>query len=424
MMNLRDYQSMLADKGKQILLEHNIVYLGMKFRVGKTAIALTIAERIKAKNVLLMTTRINIKGHQKDYKELGLQSKFKLTVQHYHHLNIKKLKPEYDLVICDEAQKLGAFPKPAKSTQALRDITIQGNCRLILMSATPTPESYSQIYHQLWLSMYSPFKQWPTFYKWAKAGFVNIFTRQVPGHMINDYSHADKNQIDKYIKPLFLTYTQEQAGFEVVDLDDQLVYVKSDPRLHKLVDILVKDRVYEFKDKETIIACENAASLHRKVHQIYSGTVICERDGKRASVVLDTAKVDYIKKHYYGKQKIAVFYLFQAEGDLLKETFKHWTDDPVEFNSTDKSVVFIGQFNASARGINLSSAKGLVFYNIPFSSEMYQQARQRGQAKDKKETTRLYWLCSEGGIEEKIYNRVINKQSYTLHYFSADYLTY
>ena len=35
------------------------------------------------------------------------------------------------------------------------------------MSGTPAVESYSQLYHQFYISAFSPFKDYTNFYKWA-----------------------------------------------------------------------------------------------------------------------------------------------------------------------------------------------------------------------------------------------------------------
>ena len=47
------------------------------------------------------------------------------------------------------------FPKPSKRTKQIKQIV--GDKKLILLSGTITPESYSQIYHQFWISEFTPF---------------------------------------------------------------------------------------------------------------------------------------------------------------------------------------------------------------------------------------------------------------------------
>src|SRR5690554_4091742 len=58
----------------------------------------------------------------------------------------------------------GAFLKPSKRTETMKQYV--GSKPLILLSGTLTPESYSQIYHQLWLSDHSPWNRYKNFYAW------------------------------------------------------------------------------------------------------------------------------------------------------------------------------------------------------------------------------------------------------------------
>ena len=43
----------------------------------------------------------------------------------------------------------GAIPKPSERQKNIREMLINKYTRIIYLSGTPTPESYSQIYHQL-----------------------------------------------------------------------------------------------------------------------------------------------------------------------------------------------------------------------------------------------------------------------------------
>ena len=38
-------------------------------------------------------------------------------------------------------------------------------------------------------------------------------------------------------------------------------------------------------------------------------------------------------------------------------------------------------------------------------------------------TNDIYWIFSEGGIEDKIYKAVSNKKDYTLNVFKKDYVS-
>lgn len=424
-MILRDYQLELAKRGELILKQYHLLYLAFEMRVGKTLVAIHIASLIGAKRVLFVTKKKAISDIKKQIMafEGSIKQSFFLQITNYEAVH--KEVAQFDLVICDEAHSLGGYPKASKRAQQLKQIVSRGvDTKVIYLSGTPSPESYSQLYHQFWISRYSPFKE-ISFYKWAGAGFVQIKEKRISGYTIRDYSGARRDLVERYTKHLFISFTQEDAGFKAPRLEDKIVHVEISSKIADLAKRLIQDRIYTFKDG-TVLVCDTAAKLQRKLHQIYSGTVIVDinKDGsvRREHRLLDRSKATYIAEHWLGKKKIAVFYFFTGEGDVLKQELLNWTEDPAYFNSTAKDVVYLGQFQSSSRGINLSSADMIIFYNIHFSSELYQQARQRGQEQEKEKATELIWLFSTSGIENNIYSRVINKQSYTVSYFRKDYL--
>jgi len=150
-MKLRDYQEELSLQGAEILKKHKIVYLAMEVRTGKTLTALEIAKLHGAKNVLLITKKKAITSIEKDYKNFGYT--FNLTVINNESLHL--VNGEYDLLISDEHHRNGAFPKPNKVTQLIKKR--YANLPMVFLSGTPHPESYSQIFHQFWISNNTPF---------------------------------------------------------------------------------------------------------------------------------------------------------------------------------------------------------------------------------------------------------------------------
>lgn len=60
---------------------------------------------------------------------------------------------------------------------------------MIMLSGTPTPESYSQYYHLFTLSNNSPFKEYKNFYKWAND-YVDITQKYLGYAQVKDYSNA------------------------------------------------------------------------------------------------------------------------------------------------------------------------------------------------------------------------------------------
>ena len=406
---LREYQEALAHKAFEVLTNLKIVYLAMEMRVGKTLIALQASDLLGCKKVLFITKKKAISSILKDYS--NLKPSFEIDVTNYEQ--VKKFKPEYDVVIVDEAHSLGAFPKPSQRTVAVKSI-VQGNY-LILLSGTPSPESESQLYHQFWVSAHSPFGAYKNFYQWAKD-YVNVREVRYNGIPVKDYKQAYRDKIIKIVEPYMIRYTQKDAGFVHSEIDEKIVEVDVKDEIYQLVRVLIRYRYYRFKDGSEII-CDTPAKLQGKVHQLFSGTVRTE-SGK--AKILDTSKAEYVKSHYKGV-RLAIFYKFAAEGAVLKQSLPNWTDDPDVFNnSSDK--VFVCQIKAGAMGVDLSTADVLLFYNIDFSSLLYWQARARISCLDRERRPTVHWIFAKDGIERKIYKVVQKKKDYTLFYFAEDYL--
>jgi SNF2 family DNA or RNA helicase len=375
-------------------------------RTGKTLIALVTAEHMHATRVLFVTKKKAIESIKRDYGSFDFH--FSLIVCNYERIHL--VDGRFDVVIIDEAHSLGAFPKPSLRTCQLRAIV--GRLPLILLSGTPSPESYSQLYHQFWVSERSPFIKWPNFYLWARD-FVDVKHRIINGLYVNDYRSADQKSITGLTNDYFLTFSQEQAGF-CQNINESILTVPLIPSTTALIRQLFKDRVVTIGDGELVVA-DTAVKLQSKIHQLCSGTIITE-SGR--GVVVDHSKALYIKSIKAGR-KIAIFYKYKCELELLR-TYFTVTDSPEEFNM-DSDRTFVCQIQAGAMGVDLSSADVIIFFNIDFSSVCYWQARARMQSQSRTKPCIVEWIFSEGGIEEKIYRAVINKNSYTTSYFLNDY---
>ena len=404
-MELRNYQKELANKGVTILTVHGIVYLAMEVRTGKTLTALEIAKLYGSKNVLFITKKKAISSIEKDYKNFGYT--FTLTVINNESLHL--INGEYDLLISDEHHRNGAFPKPNKVTQLIKKK--YANLPMIFLSGTPHPESYSQIFHQFWISNNTPFGYYTNFYKWAKD-FVNVKQKHLGFGIINDYSQAKIDILKPIIDKYFIRYTQKDAGFET-SVNENILYCNMLESTYNIAKSLKKDKVV--KGVFEAILADTAVKEMSKLHQIYSGTVKFE-SGK--SMIIDHSKGFFIKDKFEG-QKIAIFYKFKEEFNLLKEVFGDLlTDDLSVFDNSNKNIAL--QIVSGREGISLANAKYLVYFNIDFSAVSYWQSRDRLTTMERT-TNDVYWIFSKGGIESKIYKSVSNKKDFTLSVFKKTY---
>jgi hypothetical protein len=361
------------------------------------------------KEVLFITKLKVVPGIKKDYKDLGCT--FNLTCINYESIH-KLEQANWNLIICDEAHTMGAFPKPSKRAKQVRDLVNKSKAKVIFLSGTPTPESYSQIYHQFYVHHNNPFKTYVNFYRWAND-YVKVKIKYIGAMKVNDYSGAMKDKIMDAIRHLMISFTQEKAGF-TTSVEEAVLKVAMSPLTYKLANKLKKDSVVQ-GDDDTILA-DTGGKMMNKLHQMYSGTIILE-SGRR--LVFDYTKATYIKDQFINK-KIGIFYKFKAEWDALKFIFgDELTDDLDEFNATSKNIAL--QIQAGREGLSLRNADFLVYYNIDFSATSYWQSRDRMTTMERK-FNKIYWIFTIGGIEEKIYEAVQQKRDYTLNFFRKDFL--
>ena len=401
MISLRPYQTELSDQAAAILLSKQIVYLSMEVRTGKSLTAFATLQKIGANRCLFVTKKKAIPSIQNDADLIG----FDAEVVNYESLH--KVKERFKYIVIDEAHCIGAFPKPSIRAKQLRAM-IDQNTYVILLSGTASPESFSQLFHQFWVHPLSPFAAYPNFYKWANS-FVNKKVKYIgTGQTTNDYSDARWKDIAMYVKPIMLTYTQQQAGFTTTIVEDILT-VQMKPSTYAMAKAVMSNGIYE--GKTDVILADTGVKMQSKAHQIYSGTVI----GENGTYSFDDTKVKAIQRKF-ANRKIAIFTVYQAEADMIRALIPNCVNTPEAFN-VDATATYVGQIRSSREGVNLSSADCLVYYNIEFSSLSYLQGRDRATTKDRTTPPEVWFIMAENGIELKIYNTVMNKSDFTHAHF-------
>ena len=399
----RDYQTKIIYDGAKILSEHGFLYLAMEVRTGKTLTSLGIASKTCIGNVLFLTKKKAMSSIDADYKMLAPM--YDLTIMNYESLH-KLPNTKWELIICDEAHSMGAFAKPSLRAKQVKDLIKKHNSKVILLSGTPTPESYSQMYHQVYGIPNNPFNHYANFYKFC-ADHVDVKEKKVNGMFIKDYTRGRDTIIDA-MRPFTINYTQKEAGFKV-ETREHIIEVDMKPSTYKLIKRLQKDLVIEGVANDII--ADTPVKLMSKVHQMYSGTVKFESG---ESMVIDTSKAEFIYDNFIG-QRAGIFYKFKEELNALKSVYgDQLTTDLEEFDATSKTIAL--QIVSGREGISLRNADSLVFYNIDFSATSYWQARDRMTTKDRLESD-VYWIFAKGGIEHDIYKAVSKKKDYTLNHF-------
>jgi len=449
-MKLRKYQIELSQQAAELLRTKKIAYLAIEVRVGKTLISLNAANLYGAKKVLFLTKKEGIKSIQEDYDKLNPD--FEIVIINNESIH-KIIENDFDLIISDEHHRCSAFPKPNKVTKTIKQRF--GNLPMIFLSGTPAIESVSQWYHSFYVSSYSPFSNPKNFYEWFKLmGCVHTEFQTGGAWKTPNYSNsidivrkyfsieyreiskndpdyeAKKKQIDdrlvnalsrqkdaekkilSFIEPYLIKYTQVDAGFTST-VNQKVLFCEMQHRTSEMVKHLLRDRILEGKT-ETVLG-DAASKLMSKVHQISNGTVIFESGN---STILDKSKAEFIRD-YFSNQKIAIFYFFQKELELLKDVFgDSLTTDLETFNTSDKNIAL--QQVAGSESISLKAADSLVYYSFGYSGKNFVQGIARMATIDRKEQN-VYFVMQKDDINSRIYQTVKTKKRYSEKLFLKEY---
>ena len=205
-----------------------------------------ICEKLNIENVLFITKKKAISSIKDDYHTYG--PGFYLEVINYESIH-KISDKSWDVIICDEAHSMGAFPKPSKRAKTVKELIQDHQPYVILMSGTPTPESFSQMYHQVYGVPGNPFSKHRSFYKFASE-YVKIVQKKINGYNINDYSKGLPRILDE-MNPYTISYSQKEAGFKSV-INEKVLLVPISEKVSDMIKVLKKDLVYEI-DGEYIL---------------------------------------------------------------------------------------------------------------------------------------------------------------------------
>jgi len=142
-------------------------------------------------------------------------------------------------------------------------------------------------------------------------------------------------------------------------------------------------------------------ALRTKLHQI-EGATLKQEDKNIFLSKID--KIDYILKTWGDSKDLVIFYQYQNELSLLKQTFKSAT---------------ILQGTSFAEGVDLSMYETCVVYSMDFSTAKYTQRRAR-QCNMKRDTPiDFHLLLVKGAISEQVYQTVaINRVNFVDSYFN------
>lgn len=286
---------------------------------------------------------------------------------------------------------------------------------VILLSGTPTGGKYEKLWTQMHLLGWSITKDlyWKQF---VEVDYLDTMGgRSIP--IVTGYKNVDrlKRKMNQYGCQFLKTD-------EVMDLPDQMfqkvfVPASADYKAFRRDGIVTLDVPQTVEEGYTLVGDTTLTKMlyERQLCGIYSQDKL-----KAFSDLLEGTE-----------DRLIVFYNFTKELDALKaicnaserpySVVNGEQKDLSAYEQKNDSVTFL-QYQAGAMGLNLQKACRMVFYTLPLSSELYEQAKKRIHRIGQGSTCFYYQMICKGSIEEKILKTLEMRQDYTEKLFEKDEL--
>ena len=295
---------------------------------------------------------------------------------------------------------------------------------VILLSGTPTGGKYEKLWSQMRLLGWKISKDlyWKQF---VKVEYLDTVGRSIP--IVTGYKNIDR--LKRKMKQYGCQFLKTDEVFDLPSQNFQKVRVDTSPEYRTFK----KDRVVEVHTGvyDHLINSEWDGKTFDDLHELVGDTTLTKMLYERMlcgaySKAKMKAFADLLDST---EDRLIVFYNFTAELEAMKgicdrierpySVVNGKVKDLSAYEQKSDSVTFL-QHQAGAMGLNLQKACRMVFFTLPLSSELYEQAKKRIHRIGQKKLCFYYQLICKGSIEEKILRTLEMRKDYTEKLFEKD----
>lgn len=276
---------------------------------------------------------------------------------------------------------------------------------VILLSGTPSGGKYEKLWSQMHLLGWNISKDlyWKQF---VNVDYLDTIGRSVP--IVTGYKNVDR--LKRKMAQYGCQFLKTDEVFDLPAQNFQKVKVPASAEYKRFR----KDRILIIEDKELV----GDTTLKKMLYERILCGVYSEEKQKAFTDLLESTD-----------DRLIVFYSFNAELYFLEQICDDLGRPHSVISGTDKdltayeqdsnSVTFV-QYQAGAMGLNLQKACRMVFYTLPLSSELFEQAKKRIHRIGQDRPCFYYIMLCTGSIEEKILATLEMRKDYTEELFRKE----
>ena len=275
--------------------------------------------------------------------------------------------------------------------------------RVIGLTGTPAANGLMDLWAQMYLLDRGE-RLLPTI-----TQYRNTYFRPAYGNGYITYKWTPRRgaleQITEKIKDITVSMRSEDY-LQLPDLIETTVGVELDPGALKVYRSMEQDALIQIDGEE--VAAFDAAAVMSKLLQLASGFIY--REDKEAKAFHD-AKLDAMMEIAEATDEaLLVFYQFREDRRRLLEMFEGVRSARTLESAEDIAAWNRGEVGAliahpASAGFGLNLQDGghvIVWYGLPWSLELYQQATGRLHRQGQQMPVRVYHLIANGTVDEQV----------------------
>lgn len=316
---------------------------------------------------------------------------------------------DYDCVVIDE---LSSFKSSSsKRWRALRKVIFQSEY-VYGLTGTPAGNGYLDLWPEIYLidrgerlgRTFTAYKQ-DFFTPGAHKGYV-VYEWKL--------KHGAQKTIDNLLGDICLSMSKED-WLNMPPITYNNITVQLTPKARKEYERFKADRILPVvsnaiaesmdEDYDSAIVAEMAAQVTSKLLQMANGNVY---DDQRGVVHLHDCKIEALKElaDTVAPTPLLVFYAYRHDLSALHEAFpkaEEMSEDVIEKWNRGDIPMLLAHPASAGYGLNLQQGSNMiVWYGLPWSLELYQQANARLYRLGQEKPVIIHHLITEDTVDERV----------------------
>ena len=312
----------------------------------------------------------------------------------------------YPIVVIDELSSFKS--RRAKRWKALR--RVRGRIRRIIgLTGTPRPNGLEDLWPELYLlDQGQRLGRTMTAFRQAY-----LLPDRMNGHVVYSYRPREGAEAEVYdrISDICMSIRKE----DVLSLPGQIyedVELEAPPALLKRYKAFEREKVLECLDDEGEIIAGTAAALTSKLLQFANGAIYDEAGEVHE---LHTIKLDALEEmvEEAGGDPVLVLYAYRHDADRIRQRVAcRALDSEADIDAWNRGEIHVALAHPASIGHGLNLQDGghvIIWYGLPWSLELYQQANERLNRPGQTNVCRIYHLILKGTHDERVLKALDDK---------------